>query len=264
MNFVDRRSTNPGKHKATWENGDVSYFTLERADNPIVSGTPLNAATFNAMVNELRANSDARNLLDNSNFAAPVNQRGSAIYVGGAYTIDRWYTTSKLDVEVVSGGVTLVCNPSATTRYGFTQYIAPEKIPAPGAPITVAYKDVDNDVIYVESGTMPETGSVNLTSTTDVGIRVTSAADGARVSVMIPPDTSFDLEWIALYEGTFSADNLPTYRPKDFSAELMECMRYYQVRSTSSVNPADLRPTMRATPTVAVRDDGLYGYSADM
>jgi len=42
-------------------------------------------------------------------------------------------------------------------------------------------------------------------------------------------------------------------RPK--AVELEMCQRYYQIRSTSDVDPLDLRPTMRTTPTVA---DGKY------
>jgi hypothetical protein len=33
----------------TDENGNVSYVTIERADEPVVEGTPLNAETFNAL-----------------------------------------------------------------------------------------------------------------------------------------------------------------------------------------------------------------------
>lgn len=48
--FVDRKSTYPNRYKLTKADGTVEYVTLERADSPTVTGTPLNAETFNAMM----------------------------------------------------------------------------------------------------------------------------------------------------------------------------------------------------------------------
>lgn len=35
------------------------------------------------------------------------------------------------------------------------------------------------------------------------------------------------LKWAALYEGEYTAETLPEYRPKGYAAELAECQRYY-------------------------------------
>lgn len=48
--FVDRKPTRPNRYKVTRENGETEYITLERADEPTVEGTPLNASTFNEIV----------------------------------------------------------------------------------------------------------------------------------------------------------------------------------------------------------------------
>ncbi len=48
--FVDRQSTYPNRYKITREDGTTEYVTLERADQPTVAGTPLNADTFNNMM----------------------------------------------------------------------------------------------------------------------------------------------------------------------------------------------------------------------
>lgn len=50
MDFIDRVSAYPGRYVMTDENGRASHVVLERADEPIVPGTPLNAETFNQMV----------------------------------------------------------------------------------------------------------------------------------------------------------------------------------------------------------------------
>ena len=51
VTFVDRKSTYPNRYKITNENGNSDYATLERADEPTVLGTPLNAETLNKLLN---------------------------------------------------------------------------------------------------------------------------------------------------------------------------------------------------------------------
>lgn len=49
VTFTDRQSANPGRYKITKSDGTTEYVYIERADNPTVAGTPLNAKTFNDM-----------------------------------------------------------------------------------------------------------------------------------------------------------------------------------------------------------------------
>ena len=48
--FTDRVPQQPGRVKITPEQGTTYYATVERADNPIVIGTPLNAKNLNDMI----------------------------------------------------------------------------------------------------------------------------------------------------------------------------------------------------------------------
>mgnify|MGYP007111701762 CR=1 FL=1 len=48
--FIDRKPTRPNRYKVTRENGEAYYVTLERADEPTVEGTPLNAETLNGLM----------------------------------------------------------------------------------------------------------------------------------------------------------------------------------------------------------------------
>ena len=48
--FTDRKPTRPNRYKITQEDGSTAYVTLERADEPTVEGTPLNAATLNKLL----------------------------------------------------------------------------------------------------------------------------------------------------------------------------------------------------------------------
>lgn len=50
--FADRQSAYPNRYKITPDSGSSYYVTLERADEPTVAGTPLNAATLNQLVEE--------------------------------------------------------------------------------------------------------------------------------------------------------------------------------------------------------------------
>ena len=50
LEFKDRVPQKPGRVKITPEGGTAFYATLERADEPIEVGTPLNAGNFNEMV----------------------------------------------------------------------------------------------------------------------------------------------------------------------------------------------------------------------
>ena len=53
--FTDRESTYPNRFLVTPENGEPYYLVLERADEPTVIGTPLNAETFNTLITDLTA-----------------------------------------------------------------------------------------------------------------------------------------------------------------------------------------------------------------
>lgn len=54
IEWVDRVATYPGRIKLTPENGDPAFYaTMERADEPTVLGTPINAENLNAAQNTL-------------------------------------------------------------------------------------------------------------------------------------------------------------------------------------------------------------------
>lgn len=46
IDFIDRESMRPGRYKVTTDAGESYFIKLERADEPTVVGTPLNAETF--------------------------------------------------------------------------------------------------------------------------------------------------------------------------------------------------------------------------
>lgn len=50
--MLDRQPTKPNRIKLTDDNGNIKYYTMERADEPTTEGTPLNKATLFSSTNE--------------------------------------------------------------------------------------------------------------------------------------------------------------------------------------------------------------------
>lgn len=55
LEFIDRVPQKPGRVKITPDNGTAFYAKMERADEPVTEGTPLNAGNFNEMLAMIRS-----------------------------------------------------------------------------------------------------------------------------------------------------------------------------------------------------------------
>ena len=195
----------------------------------------------------------AVNLLDNSDFTNPVNQRGQTTYSSSTYAIDRWYlyVTSGSNLVVNSGYITLTAHmyQKLTTIKADTVY-------------TLAVKHL-NGVLTVVSHVFPETGDglspINFYYTNGVA------------TIRLGPG---EYLWAALYEGEYTADTLPTYVPKGYTTELSECKRYFQKNTSQGKFFGDTsgnagyvyvpyEQEMRAIPTLSVTANGsLIGEQA--
>ena len=185
-----------------------------------------------------------RNLLDNSDFRKPVNQRGQTDYTSNGYTIDRW--------EIYSGAIGVSSLGYITTSGQMYQKIA---IPTDKV-YTFAIKN-DAGIALVTG--IPANG---IHSATLGNALIKLATIDEYVEVVIEPSEGNSVAggyWAALYEGSYTADALPPYVPKGYAAELAECMRYYQkfqMLVGTSANAAQrvfvvLPVAMRITPTIA-------------
>ena len=151
-----------------------------------------------------------RNLLDNSDFRNPVNQRGKTSYIGG-YGIDRWKQwNSSSTIYVHDGYITVSI---------IQQHI--------GVPI-------DFDTVYTFAAKKTDGTILGLTRTLNTkanigGLRLDydTNTDGTK-KPYVSINAGGDYLWAALYEGEYTAETLPEYQPKGYGAELAECMRYYQ------------------------------------
>lgn len=187
-----------------------------------------------------------RNLLDNGDFRKPVNQRAKSKYNGKVYGLDRWKgNTASTEVNVEDGHIRIV-KQSGSTSTGTLTFIQLIEINETnkGKQITLvanvkgngvrtyssikqgnSYGNYEDWTVIYENYTIPTSGD-----TFYVGLQGTNSGE-------------FMCEWVALYEGKFTAKTIPPYVSKGYSAELTECQRYYITfgdmifRSTISENP---------------------------
>ena len=206
------------KPQATIIQGNVGIYPLTTADQVILAdGTRLEK---DGKINVDVANSadsaklggkapeyylQPRNLLDNSDFRNPVNQRGQTSYSGYGYTIDRW---------IMSDGSMTVNDGYITVTTDAIQRLPKHKA---NTIYTLAIKNSDGTVNLL-SGTF-ESGVSN----SFMGMGVSSASSLPFIQLL-----GGDYLWAALYEGTYTAETLPPYVPKGYAAELAECRRYFE------------------------------------
>lgn len=177
-------------------------------------------------VNNVR-HTNVHNLLDNSDFRNPVNQRKESSYTtAGDYSIDRWFLRTGATLTVNSGSITVtgkIKQRLLNAKQGGVYTLAVGKADGTVQILTTHGWDSSASRYYVE------------------------ISDGEYI-------------WAALYEGSYTAETLPPYVPKD--AELVECMRHFQrIRlgngylscvnfSASSARTVLFIPEMRITPTI--------------
>ena len=208
----------------------------------------------------------AYNLLDNSDFRNPVNQRG--IYdttesENLRYTIDRWksYLTS---IDVSQTGMLL------SGQYGSNYNTIYQYVPLTpdGRTYTAAlyYADgtvkcASGDFLTIAGGIGPEYGVLF------------EKDSGGNPYVQLYTYSGKRIIGAALYEGAYTADTLPAYVPKD--DELAECQRqYFPVFKSETTyaywTKADgdtckiyiPSPKMRVNPTPVLYDGGCTVYLA--
>jgi hypothetical protein len=168
----------------------------------------------------LRKFGQPRNLLDNSDFTNPVNQRG---FVSGSelptytYFLDRWKNGQVVCSPVVDyNGISNITGAEIQQFLDLSKYI--------GKTLTmVVYTDYDNPA-YFCSGVITNNSSwIVLANTPNWECAITCQGTN-----MWAVQISIDCKYVALYEGEYTIDTIPNYQPKGYGVELIECKRYYQ------------------------------------
>ena len=205
----------------------------------------------------------AHNLLDNSDFTNPVNQRGQTSYTGTGgkvYTIDRWHTWSESISVSVQSGYLSITNSTDSIYQNISQII--DKHNLTGKAATIAVWDTNGNV-YCASGLMSTNNEIVCNTPTDFWFSAVLEDDNTIYFAIRPRGAkTATIKAAALYEGSYDASTLPAYQPKGYAAELAECMRYYYAVENELLFAAWadingcldytvlLPQTMRAIPTV--------------
>lgn len=170
------------------------------------------------------------NLLDNTNFFNPINQRNQTSYsntdAAPKYSIDRWQVLGgTFDVQTRT-----YTSNSTLGIYGnqFRQYIPLESVSI-GDTITVS--SVINDTRQIFTTTIPQYGDTVadapfLLETTWGGFKMITreAEHAALLTMVVNVSQSITVDWIKMELGNFATP----YVPKGYGAELAECLRYFQ------------------------------------
>ena len=160
----------------------------------------------------------------------PVNQRGLSSYTGPGYSIDRWRSpNSNFTINIINSGVK-ISSTSSNSSY-FIQKIEGLE----GKTLTAAVC-LEDGSIYTVTAVIP----IEADKTTTLGALALPIPDSALCIVVegntlltyyqlkIGGGQQITCKWAALYEGEYTVDTLPEYRPKEYSIELAECQRYYR------------------------------------
>ena len=176
-----------------------------------------------------------RNLLDNSDFRNPVNQRGNTEITGDwNYGIDRWLVSTKYEQN--PNGSILIADNGLSMGYwtDMMQLIPFEQIKGK----TLTFAVCTENGVYAYTMTLPESAPPAGSGSIFVG-------DGIWNDIIVMESIKYDnndsvmfrfrnarttnqlVYWAALYEGSYTVDTLPPYVPKGYAAELAECQRYF-------------------------------------
>lgn len=180
-----------------------------------------------ADVGALDKNVHMYNLLDNSDFVHPINQRGeTSKQASWVYWIDRWLSdTEKTAAQLTSGGIRLPATAEKNLR--ILQRVPLERIKK-GQSYTIAAYDASGNVFCVSGVFDGEQLTGDASSGGKYWLSLNKGDNLTYWYCILDAYADITVKCTALYEGEYTAETLPPYVPKGYAAELAECLRYYR------------------------------------
>ena len=193
------------------------------------------------------------NLLINSDFRNPVNQRGQTNYnvTTWEYTIDRW-RGKNVNVVVNENSITIT---NTSGEDGNFQQPFESTLPSNSYIVSAKILSVTGSVyLYHRSGgTVLSTGINTRTFDSSTGL--------GNMQLFLSSGSSIEIEWIKLEQGSTATP----YTPRLHAEELMLCQRYLRrfrripIYATASNNLTYMLPLqfgipLRAEPTTEVSE----------
>lgn len=156
-----------------------------------------------------------KNLLINSNFLSPVNQRGFTTYANNQYTIDRWYYTNG-----TISNFTILEGEGVSFTGDLVQYIEIDNSII-GKPVSLSAYANNFDVVLAWENIIVST---ELQENTNFGLQYNETLQ-ALMFVLHSVNTTFQATFqaVKLELGTHVTD----YVPEKVSTEVVNCLRYY-------------------------------------
>lgn len=170
------------------------------------------------------------NLLDNSDFRNPVNQRGitttDSSFTG--YVLDRWIAqNSGTLITIDSNGLNVAASSGAKHLFQRLNNVKNGKTYTFAAALSDGTIGVCAFTLSSTTSTWEWIKEVRVSSSFQISVAHSNWIP-LFVAMSNLTDTSARIIWAALYEGTYTADTLPPYVPKGYTAEFAECRRYYK------------------------------------
>ena len=189
-----------------------------------VSGKAADAKTVGDSLNRMYANFSNPNLLINSDFRNPINQRGLTSYESktsgkDVYNIDRWRASYGTITTVNDGSITIAGNTGAN-RYFYQTFEKPLS-----GTFTFSFNITNlqgNISLYYDAGGTVSTTNIP-TGTTEM---IIVANNLKSVGFLLPKTNgiSATIKWVKLEVGAIATP----FTPRPYAEELAMCRRYYQ------------------------------------
>lgn len=201
----------------------VITLTIPRGDTGSIDNLAENVALEIAKYNF----GQPYNLLDNSDFVHPINQRGeTSKQASWVYWIDRWLSdTEKTAAQLTSSGIHLPATAEKNLR--ILQRVPLARIKK-GQSYTIAAYDASGNVLCVSGAFNGGTLTGDSSSGGECYLSLQDGDGSTYYYCILDVYADITVKCMALYEGEYTAETLPPYVPKGYAAELAECLRYYR------------------------------------
>lgn len=232
-------------------------------------------ANMDLIDNAVGQQARAENMLDNSDwrYSRYINQRGySGTFEGTAdattRVIDRWKTWSTYNTYTFSSSGITVTNSHTSSIGPYQEMETPSRMKGKTYTLVMSY---DGGTIISGTASVPTATSSSTIYKTAVsatssrpGLRFEISGDlsSVKFQALIYPGMSHEIEWMALYEGAYTADNLPTYVYKGYAAEWNECRRYFRVDYAVCTVGTQYGTTTKGVITIAIT--GMRALKSDL
>lgn len=222
------------------DTGSLGNLTINGKAPDAAGKVELAAADVSALGEDAQAKDSAKlagkapeyyiqpyNLLDNSDFVHPINQRGeTSKQASWVYWIDRWLSdTEKTAAQLTSGGIRLPATAEKNLR--ILQRVPLERIKK-GQSYTIAAYDASGNVFCVSGVFDGEQLTGDASSGGKYWLSLNKGDNLTYWYCILDAYADITVKCTALYEGEYTAETLPPYVPKGYAAELAECLRYYR------------------------------------